>query len=87
VLSKATIYRMQEQAWDALEEGDVHTATRHFERIATRLFERGETQLARVAMLEAGRVAQGTTPTAKGRKELRYGTRSLTIASRRESYD
>jgi Ca-activated chloride channel family protein len=87
VLSKATIYRMQERAWDALNDGDAQAATRHFERIATRLFERGETQLARVAMLEAGRVAQGTTPTAKGRKELRYGTRSLTIASRRESDD
>ena len=87
VLSKVTIYRMQERAWDSLDSGDFKTATRQLERIATRLFDLGETQLARAAMLEAGRVSQGGTPTAKGRKKLKYGTRSLTIASRRESYD
>jgi Ca-activated chloride channel family protein len=86
-LSKATIYRMQERAWDALDSGDVKVATRQLEMIATRLFDLGETQLARAAMLEAGRIAQSGTPTAKGRKELKYGTRSLTIASRRKSYD
>jgi hypothetical protein len=86
-LSKATIYHMQERAWDALDSGDVKVATRQLEMIATRLFDLGETQLARAAMLEAGRIAQSGTPTAKGRKELKYGTRSLTIASRRKSYD
>jgi len=86
-LSKATIFRMQEQAWDALDSGDVKMATHQLEMIATRLFDLGETQLARAAMLEAGRISQSGTPTAKGRKELKYGTRSLTIASRRESYD
>jgi Ca-activated chloride channel family protein len=83
-LSKVTIYRMQERAWDTLDSGDVKGATRQLELMATRLFDLGETQLARAAMLEAGRVAQCGNPTAKGRKELKYGTRSLTIASRRE---
>ncbi len=86
-LSKAAIYRMQARAWNALDGGDVKTATHQLEMIATRLFDLGETQLARAAMLEAGRIAQGGTPTAKGRKELKYGTRSLAIASRRESHD
>jgi len=87
VLSKVTIYRMQERAWDALAGGDVKAATHQLERIATRLFDLGETQLARAAMLEAGRVSQDGMPTAKGRKALKYGTRGLTIASRREYYD
>jgi Ca-activated chloride channel family protein len=86
-LSKVAIYRMQARAWDALDGGDVQTATHQLEMIATRLFDLGETQLARAAMLEAGRIAQGGVPTAKGRKELKYGTRSLAVASRRESYD
>ncbi len=86
-LSKVAIYRMQQRAWDALETGDVSTATHQLEMVATRLFDLGETQLARAAMLEAGRISQGGTLTAKGRKEIKYGTRSLTIASRRESYD
>lgn len=86
-LSKVTIYRMQERTWDTLEGGDIDAATHQLELIATRLFDLGEPRLARAAMLEAGRIAQGSAPTAKGRKELKYGTRSLTIASRRESYD
>ncbi len=86
-LSKITLYRMQERAWDALESGDVNTATRQLEMVATRLFDLGEVQLARSAMLEAGRIAKGGDPTARGRKELKYGTRSLTIASRRKTHD
>jgi Ca-activated chloride channel family protein len=87
VLSKVTIYRMQEQAWATLDSGDVKGATRQLEKVATRLFSMGETQLARSAMLEAGRISQSGTATAKGRKEIKYGTRSLAIASRRETYD
>jgi Ca-activated chloride channel family protein len=86
-LSKITIYRMQERVWDTLDEGNVEGATHQLEMIATRLFDLGESRLARAAMLEAGRIAKGGTPTAKGRKELKYGTRSLTIASRRKSHD
>jgi len=86
-LSQATLYRMQEQAWNALDSGDVEAASHRLEMMATRLFDLGEVQLARSAMLEAERMAQGGAPTAKGRKELKYGTRSLTIASRRRSYD
>jgi Ca-activated chloride channel family protein len=86
-LSKTTIFRMQERAWDALDGGDIKSATRHLEMMATRLFDLGETQLARAAMLESVRISQSGTATARGRKELKYGTRSLTIASRRESYD
>lgn len=84
-LSKVTLYRMQERAWEALERGDINTATHQLELMATRLFDLGEAQLARVAMLEAGRIAKGGTPTAKGRKKLKYGTRSLIIALRRKS--
>lgn len=86
-LTKITVYRMQERAWDALDNGDVAGASRQLEVIATRLFDLGESRLARAAMLEAGRVAKGGPPTAKGRKEIKYGTRSLTIPVRRKSYD
>jgi Ca-activated chloride channel family protein len=86
-LSKATLYHMQERAWDAVDGGDLKAATRQLEMIATHLFDLGETQLAQAAILEAGRLAQGRNPTARGRKELKYGTRSLNIALRREPYD
>jgi len=86
-LSRVTIYRMQERAWDMLESGNTEEANRQLELIATRLFDLGEPRLARAAMLEAGRIAKGGAPTAKGRKEIKYGTRSLTIASRRKPND
>ncbi|RLC83652.1 MAG: hypothetical protein DRJ03_16565 [Chloroflexi bacterium] len=86
-LSKVALYRMQERAWDALGGGDAKTATHQLEMVATRLFDLGEVQLARAAMLEAGRISKGVTPTPKGRKELKYGTRSLIIASWSKSYD
>jgi Ca-activated chloride channel family protein len=82
-LSRVTLYRMQARAWAALESGDTEEAARHLEMIATRFLDLGEQQLARAAMLEAGRIAKGGAPTSKGRKEIKYGTRALTIAPRR----
>jgi len=86
-LSKVTIYRMQEQAWKALDRGNLKAATHQLELVATRLFDLGETHLAQAAMLEAGRISQSGNPSSKGRKELKYGTRSLATPSRRRTYD
>lgn len=86
-LSRVTVYRMQERAWEMVERGETEEANRQLELIATRLFDLGEPRLARAVMLEAGRIAKGGAPTAKGRKEIKYGTRSLTIASRRKPND
>lgn len=76
-LRRVTLYRMQEQAWTALDEGRVDQATRQLEMVATRLFDLGQKRLAQAAMLEAGHVARVGNATARGRKEIKYGTRSL----------
>jgi Ca-activated chloride channel family protein len=76
-LSRITLYRMQEQAWSALSAGHYTQATSKLETVATRLLEIGEKQLARAVMLEAGHVATKGHPTARGRKRIKYGTRSL----------
>jgi Ca-activated chloride channel family protein len=76
-LGRITLYRMQERAWSALSAGDSDRATSQLEMVATRLLEMGEKQLARAAMLEAGHVASKGHPTARGRKRIKYGTRSL----------
>ncbi len=78
-LARWSVYRLQEKAWAMLEEGDAGQATVLLQSAATRLFDLGQRELARVAMLEADRVAQEGTPSSRGRKQLRYGTRSLTI--------
>jgi len=85
-LGKVTLYRMQEQAWAALEGGEVEKATAKLQMMATRLLDLGEAQLAQAALLEAGRIASGAAPSPKGRKEIKYGTRSLAVAPRMGSY-
>ncbi len=76
-LSKLTLYRMQERAQEAVEEGDIEEATRQLERLATRLFEIGENVLALEAQNEAQRVASTSAFSDKGKKTLKYQTRSL----------
>lgn len=78
-LQQITLYRMQEQAWHALEAGDAAQATHKLHLVATRLLDLGEQQLAQAARLEAGRIGQGARPSDKGRKRIKYGTRMLTL--------
>ncbi len=78
-LGKLAIFKMQEKAMDDLENGQISAATQRLETIATRLLNLGETELARAALLEAGRLARTGDLSAEGRKKIRYGTRSLSI--------
>jgi Ca-activated chloride channel family protein len=78
-LGRLTLYRMQERAQDALERGDTQEATRTLENLATRLFEHGEEELAQQALAEARQVAYTSTLSDKGRKALKYQTRSLLL--------
>ncbi len=78
-LGKLAIFKMQEKAMADLESGRVSTATQRLETMATRLLNLGETDLARAALLEAGRLARTGDLSTEGRKKIRYGTRSLSI--------
>jgi Ca-activated chloride channel family protein len=76
-LSRLMLYRLQDRARDALEEGNVIEATRRLEFLATRLFESGEDELGQAAMYEAQRVSQTQALSEEGAKRLKYGTRAL----------
>jgi len=78
-LGKLAIFKMQEKAMQDLESGRVSAATQRLETMATRLLNLGETDLARAALLEAGRLARTGGLSAEGRKKIKYGTRSLSI--------
>jgi Ca-activated chloride channel family protein len=78
-LGKLAIFKMQEKAMDDLAKGQVSAATQRLETMATRLLNLGETDLARAALLEAGRLARTGDLSAEGRKKIKYGTRSLSI--------
>lgn len=83
-LAKITIFQMQENALNALEKGDVAGATHRLEVMATRLLDMGEHQLARAALLEAGRLTRSGNLSPAGRKAIKYGTRSLAFSPSRE---
>lgn len=78
-LGKLAIFKMQEKAMEDLEKGNVIAATQRLETMATRLLNLGETELARAALLEAGRLSRTGHLSAEGKKKIRYGTRSLSI--------
>lgn len=76
-LSRLALYRLQDRAREALEQGDVAEATRKLEYLATRLFESGAEELGQAALYEARRVAQTNQLSDVGTKHLKYGTRGL----------
>lgn len=78
-LGKLAIFKMQEKATQDMKNGNIIAATNRLETMATRLLNLGETELARAALLEAGRLARTGNLSSEGRKKIRYGTRSLSI--------
>jgi Ca-activated chloride channel family protein len=80
-LARLTLYRMQERANESLAAGNYDEATRRLERLATRLLAMGQVELATHAQAEAGRVAQTSTVSERGRKTLKYHTRLLLLDS------
>jgi Ca-activated chloride channel family protein len=78
-MGKLTIYKMQERAMEEVQSGEIDAAVNRLKTVATRLLDVGEAELARAALLEAGRLAKTGSLSDEGRKKLRYGTRGLTI--------
>jgi Ca-activated chloride channel homolog len=81
ILARLSVFRLQENAWNALAAGQPAQATKFLESAATHLFDLGYRELGQAAMLEAARLQQGHAPSLEGRKQLRYGTRSLSSPS------
>jgi Ca-activated chloride channel homolog len=70
-------YRMNEQVWQDLEDGQLDVATMRLRRLTTRLLEAGQKELAQQAYAETERLITMGTLSLEGRKRLKYGTRSL----------
>lgn len=78
-LGKLTLYRMQQKAEMAINEGRVMEATRRLENLATRLLEGGHAELADLARMEARRVSKTNVFSEEGRRTLKFGTRALML--------
>ena len=86
-LGKLAIYKMQERTMVDLEQGEIEKASQRLETMATRLLNIGENELAKAALLEAGRLARTGHISPEGRKRIRYGTRGLSILPKEVSHD
>ena len=69
-----------------LERGEIEQASQRLETMATRLLNIGENELAKAALLEAGRLIRTGHISSEGRKRIRYGTRGLAILPREIGY-
>lgn len=87
ILGKLAIFKMQEKTMSELENGQVEQATQRLETMATRLLSLGENELAKAALLEAGRIARTGHLSPERRKKIRYGTRSLSTFPKEIGYD
>ena len=78
-LGKLAIYKMQEKTMEDLDQGLIEKASQRLETMATRLLNIGENDLAKAALLEAGRLVRVGHLSPEGRKKIRYGTRGLSM--------
>jgi len=78
-MSRLTLYRMQEQAKQDLEAGNIEQATRRLRFLATHLLAQGETSLATTVLGEAGRIERDRSLSDEGEKRIKYGTRALLL--------
>lgn len=86
-LARLNLYRMQERARYDISVGKVQQAGERLKRLATELLGRGEVELARTAIMEAERIQQTQMLSAKGEKQIKYGTRALLPAPKPRNAD
>jgi hypothetical protein len=73
---------MQERARDEVAKGELKSATRHLELLATHLFRKGEGDLAQSVLDEVDHIQQHQAFSEDGEKRIKYGTRSLLLPAK-----
>jgi Ca-activated chloride channel homolog len=81
-MSYISLLHMQERAREELGKGDVDSAARHLENLATHLLKKGESELAQSVLTEAQYMRRNQTFSEDGEKRIKYGTRSLLLPAR-----
>jgi len=76
-LERLVACRLQANAWQNVEAGQLEAATRALQMAGTRLFEAGEIALAQTVQEEATRLLRSGNASEEGRKRIKFGTRGL----------
>ena len=85
-LSRLMLYRMQERARKEVERGNIDTATRQLQTLASNLLAQGERSLAQTILLEVSNLQQKHTLSEEGSKKIKYGTRALFLESPKKEF-
>jgi Ca-activated chloride channel family protein len=85
-LSRLMLYRMQERARKEIEKGNIDTATRQLQTLASNLLAQGERGLAQTILLEVNNLQQKHTLSDEGSKKIKYGTRALFLESPKKEF-
>jgi len=80
-LSLISLYRMQNHAYKELADGKVHEASVRLQRIATHMLSLGEDALAEEILKESKIIDQTNRSSVEGKKQIKFGTRSLLLPS------
>jgi Ca-activated chloride channel family protein len=75
-------HKMNEIAWQEIQDGDIQKATIRLQTLATRLLEAGHAGMAQRVFSEAERVMTWGSMSGEGRKALKYGTQALMSESK-----
>jgi Ca-activated chloride channel family protein len=77
VVQAVSAFKLQSQAIEEAERGDVARATRRLRTAGERLIEMGQNDLGQTMLVEANLLEQEGQMSSEGTKRLRYGTRKL----------
>lgn len=80
-----SLYMMQERSSEEMGKGDVNSAARHMEYLATNLLHKGEQDLALSVLDEVKHIRNNQSFSEEGEKRIKYGTRSLLLPARSEN--
>lgn len=78
-MSRLTLYRLQAKASLEAASGQIASASRHLQYLATHLLSQGERDLAHTVLVEAEHLQQTHEFTNEGNKRIKYGTRALLL--------
>ena len=76
-MRQLTLYRIQETARQEIDQGELKSANRRLQHLATHLLSQGKYDLARTVLDEAKNLEQSQSLSQEGSKEIKYGTRAL----------
>lgn len=76
-VEKVVAYKLQQKAWQALNEGNLAVATQQLRMVATRLIDAGEDDLAQTVQAEVAHLERTGHASPAGTKQIKYGTRGL----------